>query len=90
MTGGRSGRRCKGVEPGGGQKYDGEHGEGTDAEAVAERPAGNGAERGERDQDARPNPGAGCYADSDRMGQQRRRVDDPEKREQRRARASSK
>jgi hypothetical protein len=34
---GRSGRRCKGVESGGGQKYDGEHGEGADAEAVAAR-----------------------------------------------------
>jgi len=54
---------ASGVEPGGGQKYDGEHGKGADAEAVAERPAGNGAERGERDQDTRPNPGAGRDAD---------------------------
>jgi len=49
-----------------GQKHDGEHGKAADAEAVAERSAGNGAERGEGDQDARPNPGAGGDADRDR------------------------
>src|ERR1700757_1092053 len=53
--------------------------------AVAERPADNGLERGERDQDSQPNPGAGCDGDGDRMGEQWRRVDDREKRKQRRA-----
>jgi hypothetical protein len=71
MTGSRPCRRGKSVQPGRGEKRGGEPGKGVDTEAIAERPAGNGAESGERDQDARFDPGAGRNADSDHMGEQR-------------------
>src|SRR5262249_25539167 len=78
-------RGTKGVRPSDREQGDGQSGKGFGAKTITYRTAGEAAEEGEGNQDARSKPGRRRDADRRRMGSERHSVSEREEREERRA-----